>query len=76
MLSLTAHSQAIAAVLNVTGHRRFALLTGAVIPVVVRVEKVAGKLPERVVEPPTGKPGCPAGRHGTNSVQYSLSQRD
>lgn len=47
--------------LNVTGHRRFALRTGAVIPVLVRVERVGGRLPGRVVEPPTGKPECPGG---------------
>lgn len=41
VLSLTAHSGAITSVLKVTGHREFALLTGAVIPVVVRVEQRA-----------------------------------
>lgn len=40
VLSLTAHSGAITSVLKVTGHREFALLTGAVIPVVLRVERV------------------------------------
>ncbi len=40
VLSLTAHSGAITSVLKVTGHRAFALLTGAVIPVVLRVERV------------------------------------
>lgn len=38
VLSLTAHSGAITSILKVTGHREFALLTGSVIPVVLRVE--------------------------------------
>ncbi|KAJ5566168.1 hypothetical protein N7535_007806, partial [Penicillium sp. DV-2018c] len=40
-ISLTAHSGAITSVLEVVGHRRFALATGAVIPVVVSVERDA-----------------------------------
>lgn len=39
-VSLTAHSGAITSILEVVGHRRFALATGAVIPVLVSVEKV------------------------------------
>jgi broad specificity phosphatase PhoE len=39
-ISLTAHSGAITSILEVLGHRRFALATGAVIPVLVLVEKV------------------------------------
>lgn len=35
-LSLTAHSGAITSILEVIGHRRFPLATGAVIPVVVK----------------------------------------
>lgn len=38
-VSLTAHSGAITSILEVVGHRRFALATGAVIPVLVSVEK-------------------------------------
>ena len=38
-LSLTAHSGAITSILAVTGHRKFPLATGAVIPVVVKAEK-------------------------------------
>ncbi|KAJ5174668.1 uncharacterized protein N7482_000545 [Penicillium canariense] len=38
-LSLTAHSGAITSILEVTGHRKFPLATGAVIPVVVRAEE-------------------------------------
>ncbi|KAJ5482639.1 Histidine phosphatase superfamilyclade-1 [Penicillium sp. IBT 31633x] len=39
-VSLTAHSGAITSILEVVGHRRFALATGAVIPVLVSVEVV------------------------------------
>lgn len=38
-LSLTAHSGAIMSILEVIGHRKFPLATGAVIPVVVKAEK-------------------------------------
>lgn len=38
-ISLTAHSGAITSILEVVGHRRFPLATGAVIPVLVLVEK-------------------------------------
>lgn len=38
-LSLTAHSGAITSILAVTGHRKFPLATGAVIPVVLKAEK-------------------------------------
>jgi broad specificity phosphatase PhoE len=39
-LSLTAHSGTIAAILGAVGHRRFALPTGGVIPIVVKGERV------------------------------------
>lgn len=39
-VSLTAHSGAITSILEVLGHRKFALATGAVIPVLVKAEKV------------------------------------
>lgn len=58
VLSLTAHSGAIASILNVVGHQEFALATGAMIPVLVRVEKVAGPKPEMKVDPPIGVPSC------------------
>lgn len=38
-LSLTAHSGAITSILQVVGHRKFPLATGAVIPVLVKAEK-------------------------------------
>lgn len=39
-LSLTAHSGAITSILEVVGHRKFRLETGAVIPVLVKAEKI------------------------------------
>jgi hypothetical protein len=39
-ISLTAHSGAITSILEVLGHRTFALATGAVIPVLVLAEKL------------------------------------
>jgi broad specificity phosphatase PhoE len=39
-ISMTAHSGAIGAILSVIGHRRFALNTGAVIPVLVQAEPI------------------------------------
>ncbi|KIW66679.1 hypothetical protein PV04_05988 [Phialophora macrospora] len=41
-LSFTSHSGEIASILRVLGHRSFSLNTGAVIPVLVRAESVAG----------------------------------
>lgn len=39
-LSLTAHSGAITSILEVVGHRKFPLATGAVIPVVVEARRI------------------------------------
>lgn len=57
-ISVTTHSGAITSILDVVGHRRFDLQTGAVIPVLVRAERVPGKEPERLIDPPTGVPKC------------------
>lgn len=57
-LSLTAHSGAITSMLQVVRHRRFALATGGVIPVLVRADRVPGPLPVWEVDPWTGKPEC------------------
>ncbi|KNG88664.1 phosphoglycerate mutase family protein [Aspergillus nomiae NRRL 13137] len=62
VVSLTAHSGAITSVLAVVGHRRFPLMTGAVIPVLVRADRVEGPSPPVKVEPPTRAPVCPGGR--------------
>lgn len=40
-LSLTAHSGAITSILEVLGHRKFPLATGAVIPVVVEATRIS-----------------------------------
>jgi broad specificity phosphatase PhoE len=55
-VSVTSHSGAIASVLEVVGHRRFALETGGVIPVVVRAERIEGRreVPEKE---PSDAPG-------------------
>ena len=58
LLSLTAHSGAIAAILNAVGHRKFSLQTGGVIPVLLKVEKVKGERPEVHVEPWQPAPVC------------------
>ncbi|KAF7588729.1 hypothetical protein BBP40_005290 [Aspergillus hancockii] len=58
VISFTAHSGAITSILEVVGHRRFMLVTGGVIPVLVRVERVTGPEPAMRVEPWTGKPEC------------------
>lgn len=58
-LSMTAHSGAIASMLEVLGHREFALETGGVIPVFVKAERVEGRreVPEK--EPSEAPPICP-----------------
>lgn len=57
-LSFTAHSGAITSILEVVGHREFALATGGVIPVLVRAERVPGPPPKMAVDPPMGPPKC------------------
>ncbi|KAF1848904.1 phosphoglycerate mutase family protein [Cucurbitaria berberidis CBS 394.84] len=57
-LSLTAHSGAIASILEVFGHRAFALETGGVIPVLVKAEKVRGEREKPPKEPSAAPPLC------------------
>lgn len=57
-LSLTSHSGAIGSILEVLGHRRFALETGGVIPVFVRARKVDGARPVPPKEPSDSPPMC------------------
>ncbi|KAL4925721.1 phosphoglycerate mutase family protein [Aspergillus undulatus] len=59
VISLTAHSGAITSILSVVGHRKFAVETGGVIPLLVCGEKRGGRGEERVVEPWFGRPLCP-----------------
>ncbi|KAH5265099.1 hypothetical protein HBI72_088860 [Parastagonospora nodorum] len=56
--SLTSHSGAIASILEVIGHRKFALETGGVIPLVVRAEKVDGAREIPPKEPSDSPPMC------------------
>lgn len=58
LISMTSHSGTIAAILRVVGHRPFSLRTGAVIPVLVKVERVSGEKPKMEIEPWTPKPTC------------------
>ncbi|MCJ1303628.1 hypothetical protein MMC08_006438 [Hypocenomyce scalaris] len=53
-ISFTSHSGAIGAILRVIGHRKFSLVTGSVIPVLVKAEKVSG------TGPPGNSPWAPA----------------
>lgn len=57
-ISMTSHGGAIAAILRVVGHRPFSLRTGAVIPVLVMVERVSGEKPKMEIKPWTPKPTC------------------
>lgn len=57
-LSITSHSGEIASILSVLGHRPFSLSTGAVIPVLVKAEIVAGDAPTTVVSTWQGLNTC------------------
>jgi len=57
-ISFTSHSGAIAGLLRVFDHRPFPLVTGAVIPVLVKAELVEGIRPRRKVEQGKPAPTC------------------
>lgn len=57
-LSLTGHSGAISGILRVVGHREFRLVTGSVIPVLVKADVVAGNEDKKVAEPGIPAVGC------------------
>lgn len=57
-LSLTSHSGAIGSILEAIGHRKFALQTGGVIPVLVKAKKVHGERIKPPHEPSEGPPVC------------------
>lgn len=60
-ISLTSHSGSIGAALKALGHRTFSLVTGAVIPVLVKAERLSGQAPYTSIEPSTtGAPSCTA----------------
>lgn len=50
-ISITSHSGEIASILRVLGHRVFSLKTGAIIPVLVRAQTVAGEAPVTASQP-------------------------
>jgi broad specificity phosphatase PhoE len=58
VISMTSHGGAIGAILEAVGHRPFSLRTGAVLPVLVKVEKVSGEKPKAHIEPWAPKPKC------------------
>jgi broad specificity phosphatase PhoE len=68
IISLTVHSGVIAAILRGVGHREFIMETGGVIPVLVKVEEVAGERPHIKTEPWQPKPECPP--------DFKISERD
>lgn len=47
---MTSHSGAISGILRVLGHREFRLVTGSVIPVLVKSDVVAGEEEKKKVE--------------------------
>lgn len=57
-ISLTSHGGTIASILRLSEHRIFYLGAGAIIPVLLKVEKVPGKRPEKTTEPGIPKPEC------------------
>lgn len=59
VISLTVHSGVISATLRGVDHREFGMETGGVIPILLKVEKVAGKRPKVDTEPWQPKPECP-----------------
>ncbi|KAI4666536.1 uncharacterized protein J4E79_002575 [Alternaria viburni] len=62
-LSFTSHSGAIGSILEVLGHRTFALETGGVIPVFVKAERVQGKREVPPKEPSASPPLCDGPPH-------------
>ncbi|KAF2087678.1 phosphoglycerate mutase family protein [Saccharata proteae CBS 121410] len=60
-ISLTSHSGSIGAILTAIGHRTFSLVTGAVIPVLVKAERLPGpRSPATSIAASTGPPTCTA----------------
>ncbi|MCJ1356368.1 MAG: hypothetical protein MMC33_006363 [Icmadophila ericetorum] len=57
-ISLTSHSGSIASLLRVLGHRPFRLVTGSVIPVLVKSEKKFEPPNSGEIEPPIKPPVC------------------
>lgn len=64
-ISFTSHSGAIGGILRVLGHRQFSLVTGAVIPVLVKAETVYSTPPSTSIAPSTFAPTCTANPTGS-----------
>ena len=75
-ISMTSHSGTIQSILRAVGHREFNVKTGGVIPVLVKVERVAGKRPEEKVDPWGPKPECAGGEPGEKEVEEALRKLD
>jgi broad specificity phosphatase PhoE len=57
-ISLSSHSGSIGALLRALKHRPFRLVTGAVIPVLVRAERIYGEGPSTRIATSTSAPPC------------------
>ena len=57
-ISFSTHSGAITSILEAIEHRSFDLATGAMIPVLVKAERVLGPSPPTTIEPPSSVPKC------------------
>jgi broad specificity phosphatase PhoE len=57
-ISFSTHSGAITSILEAIEHRSFDLATGAMIPVLVKAERVLGPSPPTAIEPPSLVPEC------------------
>ena len=75
-ISMTSHGGTIQSILRAVGHREFAVQTGGVIPLLVKVERVAEKRPTEKAEPWGLKPECEDGEPGEEQVQEALRRFD
>ncbi|GME21826.1 putative phosphoglycerate mutase protein [Neofusicoccum parvum] len=64
-ISFTSHSGSIGSILKAVSHRTFSLVTGAVIPVLVKAETLPGPAPPTTIDPPTTAPTCTADHNPT-----------
>jgi hypothetical protein len=58
--------------LEVLGHRKFSLQTGAMIPVLVKVERIMGDVPPARIDPPTPVPECQSDPLKAGGVQATV----
>ncbi|KAL6161462.1 putative phosphoglycerate mutase pmu1 [Exserohilum turcicum] len=75
-VSLTSHSGAIGSILQVLGHRAFALETGGVIPVLLSARRVSGKRAVPPKEPSDAPPLCPEPPPPTYSSHTAAAAAD